>query len=275
MSKTATQILLVLFLASSLFAIDFPTISGFLPEGDVMTYSPENLYEYINGAADGFLAYGFLNLSSCDLAFDSLKFTVDIYDMGSRINAFGIYQTERPTNATGLKIGVEAVVSPPFQCLLLKDQYYVKINIFEGNFFLENSVPVLSAIAAALPGSEELPAELSPLPEKNRVPNSEGYSRESFLGIAGLTRCVYASYLENGKKFRYFIRNDYADRPNKKVWEQLAKQWQTVEVNGTIILSKKIPYRGFAGIIQHDDKIIGVADCENLEQLKLLLIPSN
>lgn len=271
MLKTITKVLIFLFLASSLFAIDFPDIKGFAPEGDVLTYNPENLYEYIDGAADAFVAYGFQTLSTCDLNFDSLKFTVDLYDMGSRINAFGMYKTERPSDAKGLKIGVEAVVSPPFQCLLLKDAYYVKINIFEGNFDIENGAKVLTAIAAALPGSEELPGELQLLPVTNRISNSESYNRESFLGLTALTRCVYASYLENGIKFRYFVRLASKERSNEEVWEQLGRQWQTVEIDGKTVLYKKIPYKGITGIIKIEDKLMGVADCETIDQMKLLL----
>ena len=40
-------------------ATDFPDIKGWQPQGEVLRYNSENLYEYINGAADQFIAYGF------------------------------------------------------------------------------------------------------------------------------------------------------------------------------------------------------------------------
>ena len=40
----------------------FPDIAGMYKTGLPNTYIPENLYEYINGAAESYLAYGFQEL---------------------------------------------------------------------------------------------------------------------------------------------------------------------------------------------------------------------
>ena len=114
--------------------------------------------------------------------------------MDSRLNAFGMYKTECPQDCNRLEIGVEAVVSPPYQCLLLKDSYYVKINVFEGEFTEETGEAVLKAIDSALKGSKDFPEELKLLSGKYKVKNSEGYNREAFLGLTILQKCVYAKY---------------------------------------------------------------------------------
>lgn len=263
---------IVLFLAvSHSYSVDFPKIKAFQPESEVMSYQPENLYEYINGAADAYLAYGFVHLLTRDFSYQDLKFSVDIYDMGSRLNAFGMYKTECPQDCNRLKIGVEAVVSPPYQCLLLKDFYYVKINVFEGEFTKETGEAVLKAIDSSLEGSAELPEELKLLPEKFKVKNSEGYNREAFIGLSILQRCVYAKYEIKENTIHYYVMVPTKKESSKMTWKKLTEKWTKTELNGKTVLFIKIPYKGFTGVVLTDGKILGVADCENKEQMLELL----
>ncbi|MDZ7318533.1 MAG: hypothetical protein ONB11_05220, partial [candidate division KSB1 bacterium] len=185
--KTTCVCFGLLMLCSPILGDDFPEIPGWQPLSEVTSYDAENLYEYIDGAADQFLDYGFRRLQTRDFAVDSLKLTVEIYDMGSQLNAFGIYQAERPPDAPGLTWGTEAIVSPPFQCLLLKDVYYVKVNVFEGELSDSSGSRLLAAIAAALPGKADFPAELQWLPTKNMIAGSAGFTRVRFLGVPELT----------------------------------------------------------------------------------------
>ncbi len=267
MKKNIFTIFVTLLLGAHLSAVDFPKISGFKPETKVLTYNTENLYEYINGAADAYLAYGFKLLLSRDFSWQDLTFTVDIYDMGSRINAFGMYKTERPKSATDLGLGVEGVVSPPYQCLLLKGTYYVKVNAYEGEFDESSGYLVVKAIAAALEGSKALPEELELLPEENRVDESEGYNREAFLGISALNRCVYATYQKEDQTYRQFVVLPSEKEPVTKVWEKLSETWNTAELEGKPVLYKKIPYKGLAGVIQSEDKLLGASDCKDEDHL--------
>ena len=61
------SVLLISIFVLSAQAEDFPKLKGWTPVSEVSTYEPENLWEYINGAAELFLAYGFQFLRSCDL----------------------------------------------------------------------------------------------------------------------------------------------------------------------------------------------------------------
>ena len=263
--------MITLLTAYFLYAADFPNIKAFKPESEVMSYEPENLYEYIDGAADAYLAYGFQFLITHDFSYQGLKFSVNIYDMGSRLNAFGMYKTECPQDCNRLKIGVEAVVSPPHQCLLLKDSYYVKVNVFEGEFTKKTGEAVLKAIDSALEGSVELPEELKLLPEKFKLKNSEGYNREAFLGLSILQRCVYAKYEKDGESIQYFVIVPTKMESKQTIWKQLLEKWEKTEFAGNVVLYKKIPYMGFAGVLKTKDNIFGVSDCKNKSQMFELL----
>ena len=271
MKKIFLFVTIIMFTVCFLYAADFPKIKDFKPESEVLTYGPENLYEYINGAADAYMAYGFQKCLTRDFSYKALKFSIDIYEMGSRVNAFGMYQTERPTGAKGLKIGIDAVVSPPYQCLLLNGSNYIKINIFEGEFTMESGKQILEAVAATLKGSNNLPDELKLLPQKYKIANSDGYNRDAYLGVSILQRCVYAKYMIENKTIQFYVMVPTNKEPIQATWKKLIDKWEKETFNGQTILYKKIPYKGFTGVVQKDGKILGVADCENKEQMLKLL----
>ena len=75
--------------------------------------------------------------------------TVDYYDMGTTLNAFGVYVRERPDPCMEIPGATEALISPPYQALLLKGSRYVKVNVFEGELSETTGRTLLTAIAAA------------------------------------------------------------------------------------------------------------------------------
>ena len=73
-------------------------VSGFTPgwalEGPVKTYTPDDLFEYINGEAELYLQYGFKDLVSGFYLKDKDEkqgVSADIYRMASPLEAFGLY----------------------------------------------------------------------------------------------------------------------------------------------------------------------------------------
>ncbi len=258
---------------NSLHATDFPDIKGWKPVSEVLSYNPDNLYEYINGAADQFIAYGFQELITRDLSSQGLQVTVDIYDMGTRLNAFGLFKTESPREQRILEIGTEAYISPPYQCLLLKDNYYVKVNVYEGEITNENGKPLLKALAKALLGEAGYPKELQLLPLAGKIPDSEGYARQAFLGLAELTNCVHASYKDGDKEFKYFVMITSGKETNESILEKLSEKWQHTDHKKFAILVKKVPYMGLTGVILTGNKIIGVTECVNETEVSKRLEP--
>ena len=105
----------------------FPEVNGWAQTGEVLTYDADNLWEYINGAAELFVEYDVQTCRTADLSAGDLTVTVDLYDMGTPLNAFGIFVRERPVAGAPLPNATEATVSPPYQALLLKGTTYVKV----------------------------------------------------------------------------------------------------------------------------------------------------
>ncbi|HSK10895.1 MAG TPA: DUF6599 family protein [Vicinamibacterales bacterium] len=70
-------------------------------------YGAGNLWEYINGAAETYLAYGFQEVASGEYVNQALdvRATVDIYRMTDATAAFGIYAEERHPEAPDVALG--------------------------------------------------------------------------------------------------------------------------------------------------------------------------
>lgn len=267
--KSFLSISLILLLSGTgLHATDFPDIKGWQPESEALTYNPENLYEYINGATDQFLDYGFQNLLSRDFTNGDLKITIDVYDMGESINAFGMYKTERPREQMGVPVGTEGIIAPPYQGLLLKDRYYVKVNAYEGELSDSTGRSVLEAIANALPGTIGFPDVLQWLPQQGMIPGSEGYTKIGYLGLTEIKNCIHANYKDQkGNEFQYFVILPRDEKPISKIWQSFSEKWTTVEHASHPTYLKKIPYKGINGMMLLDGKIVGVTDAADEAQM--------
>ncbi|MGD2151799.1 MAG: hypothetical protein PVG79_00935 [Gemmatimonadales bacterium] len=258
-SSLTVLVVAVSFLACSDGGSDFPELDGWTLAGEVLTYDADNLWEYINGAAELFVQYDVQTCRTADLASGDLVVTVDLYDMGSPLNAFGVFKQENP-GGPPLAGSTLAVVSLPYQALLLRGATYAKVNAIEGELTDASGRQLLEALAAALPGPATRPAELELLPQVGKVAGSEGYQRQGFLGLTELPGCVYAAYTgADGESWQGFVVVPPAGSSPTAVWEGLTEEWTSLEDGGLTVLYREIPYRGLVGVVQADGSIIGVS----------------
>jgi hypothetical protein len=159
-------------------------------------FSPETLYEYINGAAEAYLDFDFACLIQQVYTRRDGELTVDIYDLRKPINAFGIYAAERSPNADFISIGTEGYQSD-YVLNFVQGPYYVKLSAFD------LASPVLEEFAREIsnriPDAKKLPVEFSVFPDRNRVKHSEAYFRKSPLGHEFLSPALQASYKVGGE----------------------------------------------------------------------------
>ncbi len=253
--------------------VDAPKIPGWERVGETRTFSPEELWRYIDGAAEQILDYGFQELESCDLSSDSLKVTVDIYNMGGRLNAFGIYQAQRPPERGEEAIGVAASIIPPYACLLLKDVYYVKISAYEGEITEASGRDLLGSVAAELPGSNERPGELERLPLTHRIPGSERFTPRGYLGVGELTNCLQATYRKDEEEtYQVFLLLPGAGRSEEDAWKALAAKWTAREHRKHRLLLRQIPYQGTVGVLRTETGILGLTGSPNEKEAAKRLV---
>lgn len=269
MTRRAYQtVILALLLGCQPTTEGFLEIEGWSPQSSPAIYGPEELWQAINGAADVFMSYGFELLTAQQYSADDLTVTVNVYDMGTALNAFGIYRTEVPPELSPLDVGTEAVLSPPYQCLLLKDRYYVKVEAYEGDIDETSGRGLVVAIARALPGVDEVPAAIAALPAEGMVAGSARYTKQDLFGLSELDEVVHAVYTDESEgEYRTLVKLPAAGETIDGAWSELADRWQQTELDGRPVLYREVPYEGFTGVARSDVGLIGVAGCESTEQL--------
>ena len=83
-------------------------VSGWERVGSIDTYAPGTLFEYINGEAELYLKYDFVELATAIYEREDPSIVVDMYDMGSELNAFGLYSNYRHPRYSFGPVGTEA-----------------------------------------------------------------------------------------------------------------------------------------------------------------------
>jgi hypothetical protein len=186
--------------------IAFPEMDGWDQPEKPQLYSPETLYEYIDGAADLYLSYEFQELGVAEYR-DAQKasVTVEIYRHSTPTQAFGIYSQERLANAKLLDIGAEGYQEPTV-LNFVAGPYYVKINGYNTGPEDERTLLVFGRkIEEILGGKTPLPGILTAFPQDGLKPHSEKLISKDFLGYAFLHSGFTADYVLSGKAFKIFV----------------------------------------------------------------------
>jgi hypothetical protein len=135
-------------------------------------FNPENLYDYIDGAAELYLSYGFNTVISRRYACpDEMDIVVEIFDMKGVRDAFGVFTNMREKNQHEFGQGSQQIEG---SLIFWKGHYFVSLSTHKNT---EKSLAAIRKIAAfidkVIPKEDNIPAVLDLLPEQDLVP--EGY----------------------------------------------------------------------------------------------------
>ncbi len=166
----------------------FPELDGFGHPAQPDTYTPANLYDYIDGAAELFLHYGFVELASLEYRRGSgdaeQSLTADVYRQSSANNGYGIYSRDHVRAPAVAGIGAAAVLTSG-ALQFVKGRYYVKLTGFGlGEKEAALLRRVATAIAARLDGPDGLPPPVACFPADPVSPveyHASGYLGHGFL----------------------------------------------------------------------------------------------
>lgn len=195
----------------------FPKIEGWQQKGDVASYSPDTLYEYINGAADVFLSYDFVQCLTATLEnSEKHSITIDIYRHADDKNGFGIYSQEKPSSGPFLQIGTQGYYEKGV-LNFYKGSHYVKISGFDvGDNEYDLFKSIGEKIAARIPGQGFLPAVLTCFPASGKKENTERFISQNFLGHRFLGSAYIADYKLGDRDVQLFIiEGDKAETTEK------------------------------------------------------------
>jgi hypothetical protein len=245
-------------------------MAGWQRAGQVQFYSPDTLFDAIDGAADLFLAYGFKTLQVAQYkSGEKASVLVEVYAHGNPLQAFGVYSQERMPEAQYFSAGAQAYLDEGASFAgLVKGSHYVKIS---GHNLGTNKAQVLTEFALKmahlLPGEAKLPGLLSVFPSEGKLTNSELYIDQNVLGYDFFKVGFTAEYEVGGQRFRLFVL-DGGDRAGAEgmLRDYLAKLGQKLEETSPGPLSLNDPNHGplalalrgryLAGVLNQSDQAL-------------------
>ncbi|MDF1559298.1 MAG: hypothetical protein P1P83_03745 [Bacteroidales bacterium] len=183
----------------------FPELKGYRAVDEYPVYTPDDLWDYINGAADGYLALGFADLTIREYVRGKNKIKAEIYRFGNDSQAFGMYSMERSPGYDFIRAGVQGY-SEQGLVHFYKDRYYVKLMTHSGSAKVNAKMRDLALlISGRIEGSNDFPALLKLFPAEGRLQDQETYLLESVLGHGFLRKAFRASYELDGDRFDIYL----------------------------------------------------------------------
>jgi ferredoxin len=141
----------------------------------------DKLFEYINGGAEVYLSYSFIQVSTATYikkgTDNSVK--VNIWEFGSSDDAYGIFAKDRAGH--GINIGNEASLYDNY-LWVWKDKYFISLEPYSGSISPDDVTFIGAFIADSIPsGKVSLPVILKYLPEDGYVQGSSRYFHKKII----------------------------------------------------------------------------------------------
>jgi hypothetical protein len=197
--KCLRLVLIILAVASAAPAADVADchlVAGWEQQGSARRFTADNLFEYLNGNAEGYLLYGFVQMRGVTCQSGSDSIFIDVFEMADADSAYGVFSANLDPHLPIEKIGMAGQIMPR-RALFCKDKYYVELaaNPEKGKAALPAFV---REAEKRIPGRSTPPAELSWFPTAKLA--SVRLIPESVLGLRLLKRGFVAHY-EQGQAF--------------------------------------------------------------------------
>jgi hypothetical protein len=183
----------------------FPELEGFKKSTQFPVYTNADLWNFIDGAADTYVALGFIDLHIAEYKKGKEVIKIEIYRHSDHTMAFGIYASERSSTYRFINLGSQGY-NTGGAINFFKGNYYVKIRTYSEKPKTLHAEEALAARVANMLGGEiEMPALLSKFPDENRKINEETFINESVLGHEFLTKAFKADYTVGSDNFSIYI----------------------------------------------------------------------
>lgn len=251
-------------------AVSFPEVKDWNLTVIPDVYTPGNLWDLINGAAESYLSYDFVDLHLGD--YEHASGTVihaEVYRHSTPVNAYGIYTAERSPDYQFVEVGTQGYLEEGV-LNFMAGQYYIKLySTDSGDKVQEALLKIGRKISVNLKQDEGLPEILKLFPSSGQLPYSDQYIRENFIGFDFLHSAFTVGY-EGGFKL-FVIQGKDAGEILEMAKQYLAFTKQDIDPAGVPELTFKDPYNGDIPAIIQGSYLVGIIDGgENEKAIKLL-----
>jgi len=172
-------------------------VPGWEQAGALRHFTSDNLYEYMDGNAESYLAYGFTQMQGVTCKSGENILVIDISEMVDADAAYGIFSGNRDPGHPLEKIGMGGQILPR-RGTFSKGNYYVEIAASPDLDHSSVITAFVTALQKLLGGRTTTPDALAWFPPDRLV--SARMIPESVLGVRLLKRGYVAQY-DQGKAF--------------------------------------------------------------------------
>lgn len=222
-------------------------VQGWTVAKPARSFNADTLYELIDGAADGFIAYGVREVVTSEYkqAGTGAQAVIEIYQMKDPLNAYGKYSEERNPEYQFLQVGNEGY-SGGTSLNFWTGDYYVKMTTFEEKDAVKQELAKLArAVAGKVKAPGAAPQEVSYFPKDNLLPHTDRYIPQDVLAQSYFSNGFEARY-KGGDKESKLVLIALPDEGAAK--DGLARYKQAVAKDGAKLRDLKAPGEGgFAG----------------------------
>ncbi len=171
-------------------------------------YFPGNLYNYVDGEAELYLSYQFQELAAASYFLpgdEKNAVTVEVFRMGSKLDAFGVYSNYRPAGAEPLPVGAGGFAGES-ALLFYQDRYFVKV-LGTGDEAADRGMMLNFArlVENNLPGDKEPPPELNLIKVSCLDQGTIRYLSRGLLGYSIFPPALEAECRLGEEKARIFV----------------------------------------------------------------------
>ncbi len=175
-------------------------VPGWTQAGEARSYTPDNLFEYMDGNAEGYIQYGFQGMQDISCKKGEVTFVVDVSDMGDPDFAYGFFTSNRDLRQPMFQVGSGGQIVPR-RMIFAKGKYYLEIAANPEGDYTADLKQWAAALEKIVPGGGTVPPALAWFPAEKQV--SLRLVPESVLGLRLLKRGYLAQY-DFGKAFVVF-----------------------------------------------------------------------
>lgn len=194
-----------LFLAGVVLTCE--VLPGFAQQGAARLYEGDNLFEYMDGNSEGYLAYGFLRMNGITCVKGGQKILIDVSEMPDSESAFGLFSANRDVMQPAEAIGTAGQIVPR-KGIFVKGKYFVELAAEEQGDHTVLLRAAAKAMDARIEGSTTKPEPVGWFPAEGLTAGPPRLVPESVLGIRALKRGYMAQY---GSMKVFVVSEDSAD----------------------------------------------------------------
>jgi hypothetical protein len=145
-------------------------VDDWIPQGEVLEYAGDELFDYINGGAEIYYEYGFSRVIVQDYKTpDEHTLSLEIYEMEDPESAFGIYSFKRSPGGENIEVGDQGRLED-YYLNFWKGKYHVTLTGFDQEpLTIQGLQHLAAAVAERIQERGGLPALVDLLPSGNRV----------------------------------------------------------------------------------------------------------